>query len=110
MKPAAEIANDGRSTEPADLLFGHHAFDILGLALDAVARASIGLDRQTGDDGVHATLLDDGTALRTLKLVMDVIVDREIMGHRRSSCYREGLLIAATQKRNKIRGLTCGFG
>src|SRR5258705_11982903 len=29
------------SVEPADLFLGHHALDILGLALDAVARASI---------------------------------------------------------------------
>src|ERR1700681_3051198 len=28
------------STQPADLLLGHHALDVFGLALDAVARAS----------------------------------------------------------------------
>jgi hypothetical protein len=55
-------------------------------------------------------LLDDGTALGALKLVMDIVVDRKIMGHRLSSRSKRGLLGGATRKRNKIRGLTCGFG
>src|SRR5205807_4413275 len=38
--------NDGRSTKPADLFLGHHPLDVLGLALDAVTRAPVRLDRQ----------------------------------------------------------------
>src|ERR1700733_6927109 len=34
-----------RSAEPAELLLGYDALDVLGLALDAVARAAVGLDR-----------------------------------------------------------------
>ena len=48
------------SDQPADLFLGHHALDILGLALDAVARAPVRLDRQAGDDGIDAALLDVG--------------------------------------------------
>src|ERR1700744_5868684 len=71
-----------RSAEPADLLLGHNAFDVLGLALDAVTRTSIGLDRQAGHDGINAALLDAGATLRPLKLMMNVVVDREIVSHR----------------------------
>ena len=70
-----------RSRKPADLFLGHYALDIFGLALDAIARASVGLDRQTGDDGIDASLLNDGAALRALQLVVDVVVDRVIVGH-----------------------------
>src|SRR5664279_2911885 len=84
------IGNRG-SAEPADLLFGHHALDILGLALDPVARAAVRLDRQATDDGIDAALLDVGAALRTLLLVMDVVIDREVMGHGRCSL-EDGLL------------------
>src|SRR4051794_4701727 len=70
------------SAQPADLLLGHHALDVLGLALDAVARASIGLDRQTADDGIDAALLGDGATLRPLQLVVDVIIYRVIVRHR----------------------------
>src|SRR6266853_5224107 len=76
------------STQPADLFLGHHALDILGLALDAVAGAAVRLDRQAGDNGIDAALLDDGAALRPLQLVVDVVVDRVIMGHRRSFRWR----------------------
>src|SRR6202020_134068 len=82
-QPSQTIAPNG-SVEPADLFLGHHALDVLGLALDTVARASVRLDRQAGDNGIDAALLDDGAALRPLKLVMDVVVDRVIMGHRSS--------------------------
>ena len=70
-----------RSRKPADLFLGHYALDILGLALDTVARASVRLDRQAGDNGIDAALLGDGAALRPLHLVMDVVIDREIVGH-----------------------------
>src|SRR5882762_10118195 len=74
-----------RSAQPADLLLGHHALDVLGLALDAVARAAVRLDRQAGDDGVDASLLDGGAALRPLQLMVDVVIDRVVVGHRLSS-------------------------
>src|SRR5476651_293919 len=77
-----------RSAEPADLFLGHHALDILSLALDAIARAAVRLDRQAGDNGIDAALLDDGAALRTLQLVVDVIINRVIMGHRNSFRWR----------------------
>src|SRR5258705_2538606 len=79
------------SIQPADLLLGHHALDILGLALDAVARAPVGFDRQAGDDGIDAARLGDGAALRPLQLVMDVVIDREIVGHRPSLSVKPGL-------------------
>src|SRR5258708_32276850 len=73
-----------RSIQPADLFLGHHALDILGLALDAVTWTAVGLDRQAGDDGVDASLLGDSAALRALYLMVNVVVDREIVGHRAS--------------------------
>jgi len=83
--PSRQNSNGGGSAEPADLLLGHDALDVLGLALDAVARATVRLDRQTGDNGVDASLLDRRAALRPLQLVMNVVIDREIVGHRLSS-------------------------
>src|SRR5665213_1909601 len=74
------------SVQTADLLLGHHALDVLGLALDTVARTPIRLDRQASDNGVDTALLDDGAALRPLKLVVNVVVDRVIVGHR--VCFR----------------------
>ena len=72
------LINDGGEAR----IFGHDAFNIFRLALDAVARAAVRLDRQAGDDSVHAALLDRGPALRALQLVMNVIIDRKIVGHR----------------------------
>src|ERR1700731_5047736 len=97
-------ANRAGSIQPADLLLGHHALDILGLALDAVARASIGFDRQACDDGIDAALLDDGASLRPLKLVMNVVIDSEIMGHRLIFPLEEGLLIATARQGNTSHG------
>src|SRR5476649_501969 len=56
------------SAQPADLLLGHHALDILGLALDAVTRAAVRLDRQAADDGIDAALLDDRSEEHTSEL------------------------------------------
>jgi hypothetical protein len=85
---AARNASDRKasegSAEPGDLLLGHDALDVLGLALDTIARAAVGLDRQAGNDGVDAAFLRRGAALRALLLVVNVVIDREIMGHRRS--------------------------
>ena len=76
-------APDG-SAEPGNLLLGHDALDVLGLALDTIARTAVRLDRQAGNDGVDATFLRRGAALRALLLVMNVVIDRVVMGHRRS--------------------------
>src|ERR1700693_4828246 len=103
-------ANSGGSIQPADLFLGHHALDILGLALDAVARAPIGFDRQACDDGIDAPLLDDGAALRPLKLVMDVVIDREIVGHRLVFPLEHGLLIATALQGNTSRGVSRALG
>src|SRR5260370_40662806 len=86
------------SIQPANLFLGHHALDILGLAFDAVARASVRLDRQAGDDGIDAALLGDGATLRPLQLVMDVIIDREIVSHRLSFSLKPGLYAQWTGK------------
>jgi hypothetical protein len=72
----------GRSIQPADLFLGHYAFDILALALDTVTWTTVGLDRQTADDGINAAFLGNSAALRALLLVVNVVIDSEIMGHR----------------------------
>src|SRR5437764_8776658 len=79
IRPAGR--KSGRSAERADLLLGHHALDVLGLALDAIARPSVGLDRQPAHDGIDASLLDAGAALGSLKLMMNVVIDRVAMRH-----------------------------
>src|ERR1700692_4500637 len=94
--------NDGRSAQPSHLLLGHHALDILGLALDAVARAAVRLDRQAADDGIDAALLDVRAAPRPLLLVVDVVIDREMMGHGRGSL-EDGLLGVTASESNKSR-------
>src|SRR6476660_8890707 len=78
------------SAEPGNLLLGHDALDILGLALDTIARAAVGLDRQAGNDGVDAAFLRRGAALRALLLVMNVVIDRVVMGHRRVFPVKKG--------------------
>src|SRR6516164_488192 len=63
-----------RSTESADLFLGHHPLELFGLALDTIAPTPVRLDRQPTDDGINTALLDDGTALRSLNLMQNVIV------------------------------------
>src|ERR1700755_340098 len=92
-----------RSAQPADLFLGHHALDILGLALDAVARAAVRLDRQAADDGIDTALLDDGAALRALQLVVDIVVDRVIVRHRLGLSCEEGLLGTIAPQSNRLR-------
>jgi hypothetical protein len=70
------------SAQPADLFLGHHPLDVLSLAFDAVTRASVRLDGQACDDGIDASLPGDGAALRPLKLVVDIVIDRVIVRHR----------------------------
>src|SRR4051795_3843316 len=88
------------SSQPADLFLGHHALDILGLALDAVARAAVRLDRQAADDGIDAALLDDGAALRALQLVVNIVIDRVVVRHRPVSPWKNRLLVRIAQKGN----------
>src|SRR6185295_17644695 len=92
-----------RSAQPADLLLGHHALDVLGLALDAVARAAVRLDRQAADDGIDAALLDDGAALRALQLVVDIVINRVIVRHRAVFPVEIGLLVTPAPQSNKLR-------
>jgi hypothetical protein len=73
-----------RSAQPADLFLGYHALDVFGLAFDAIARAAIRFDRQASDNRIDAALPRVGAALRPLQLVVNVVVDREIVGHRLS--------------------------
>src|SRR6202012_1392644 len=89
-----------RSIHPADLFLGHDALDIAGLALDAVTRAAVGLDRQTRDDGIDVLFPSAGAALRPLRLMMNVFINCEIVGHRLSFCSRR-LLGRTAPKRNK---------
>src|SRR4029077_3921255 len=91
------------SVEPADLFLGHHALDVFGLALDTVARASVRLDRQAGDDGIDAALLDAGAALRPLQLVVDIVIDRVIVRHRAVFPVKEELLVTTVPQSNKLR-------
>src|SRR4051812_33830071 len=70
------------SLQRADLLLGDDAFDVLALALDAIAAASVGFDRQAADDGIDAALFQDGAALRALQLVKYVVIDRVAVRHR----------------------------
>src|ERR1700753_1586724 len=81
-RESARTAN--RSIQPADLFLGHDALDIAGLALDAVTRAAVGLDRQTRDDGIDVLFPRAGAALRPLRLMMNVFINCEIVGHRLS--------------------------
>src|SRR3954468_20831175 len=81
MKSRDRREPDRKSAEPADLFLGHHALDLLSLALDAVTGAAVSLDRQAADDGIDAALGGGGAALRSLDLVMDVIVNSVNMRH-----------------------------
>jgi len=74
----------GGSAEPGNLFLGHDPLDVIALALDAIARAAVCLDRQAGHDGVDAALLRRGASLWALLLVMNVVVDREVVGHRQT--------------------------
>src|SRR4030081_3761119 len=98
-----------RSAQPADLFLGHHALDVLGLALDPVARAAVRLDRQPADDGIDAALLDDGAALRALQLVVDIVIDRVIVRHRPVSPWKNRLLVRMAAKGNISLGRGGGF-
>src|SRR3954454_16947128 len=89
-----------RSAQPADLFLGHHALDILGLALDPIAGAAVRLDRQATDDGIDAALLDDGAALRALQLVVDIVINRVIVRHRPVSPWKNRLLVRTAPKVN----------
>lgn len=66
---------------PAELLFGHDPLDVLGLASDAVAQASVRLDRHAAHDRVDVRLDFLGAALGTLTLMMNVVVDRKAVCH-----------------------------
>lgn len=70
-----------RLLRAAELLFGDDPLDIVGLASDAVAQASIRLDRHAADDRVDARPALFGAALRSLTLVMNVFVYREGVRH-----------------------------
>jgi hypothetical protein len=59
----------------AQQVLSHNPFEILVLALDAVPGAPVGLYRQECEDCIDMTWLDNFTALRSLKLVEDVVVD-----------------------------------
>src|SRR3954471_1744113 len=104
-KPVAPMRPPGRgaaarSAQTADLFLGHHPLDVLGLALDAITRAAVRLDRQAADDGIDAALLDDGAALRALQLVVNIVINRVIVRHRPVSPWKNRLLVRIAQKGN----------
>ena len=84
----------------AELLFSHDPLDIFRLASDAVSQTPVGLDRHAADDGVDVGPDLVGAALRSLALVMDVVVDREVVGHGVSN---ERLVVSGRCRSNKIR-------
>jgi hypothetical protein len=59
----------------AQQVLGHDPLESLLLALDAVPGTPVRLYRQECDDRVDIALLDHVAALRSLKLVQDVVVD-----------------------------------
>jgi hypothetical protein len=66
----------------AQQILRHDSLEILVLALDAVPRAPVRPYRQECEDGINMTWLDNLTALRSLKLVEDVVVDMIDVSHR----------------------------
>src|SRR5665647_2342577 len=55
------------STQLADLLFGHHALDLLRLALDPVTSAPVRLDREARGNRIDVALRRDIATLRSLR-------------------------------------------
>jgi hypothetical protein len=65
----------------AQQVLSHNPFEILVLALDAVPGAPVRLYRQEREDCIDMTWLDSFTALRSLKLVEDIVVDMIDVSH-----------------------------
>jgi hypothetical protein len=66
----------------AQQILGHNPLEILFLALDPVSRAPVRPDRKECDDRVDIAFLDHFAALRSLKLVEDVVIDMIGVFHR----------------------------
>jgi hypothetical protein len=66
----------------AQQILGHNPLEILVFALDAISRAPVRPYREQPEDGIDMTRLDNITALRSLKLVEDVVVDMVDVFHR----------------------------
>jgi hypothetical protein len=56
------------------LVFRHNPFNVLGLASDAIADATIGFDRHARDDGINVGADVVGTALWPLLLMTDIVI------------------------------------
>jgi hypothetical protein len=63
------------------LIFSHNTLEILGFVLDAVSNAPIRLNQEACNNGVDRSFATVGAALWSLGLMMDVVVDREEIGH-----------------------------
>jgi hypothetical protein len=63
-------------------LLGHDPLKILFPALDAIAKAPVGLYRQQREDRIDVALLDDIAALRSVNLAGDMVVDMIGVLHR----------------------------
>lgn len=74
-------------------VLGDNPLEILFLALDAVTRAPVGLYKLQRDDRIYIALLDNIAALRSLKLVEDLVVDMINVFHRVPRLYRPQLRI-----------------
>jgi hypothetical protein len=66
----------------AQQVFSHNPLEILVLALDAVPGAPVRPYRQECEYCIDMTWLDNITALRSLKLVKDIVVDMVDVFHR----------------------------
>jgi hypothetical protein len=65
----------GGLVQTTQQLLGYNPLEILFLALDAISRAPVRLYGQQCKNGIDVTWLDIVTALRSVMLVVDVVVD-----------------------------------
>jgi hypothetical protein len=68
------VTKRAKSLRIRKLIFRNYSLDVLRLALDAVSKASIGLDGHALDDGVNHWWINCGTTLWTLGLVLNVLI------------------------------------
>ena len=64
-----------------EFIFSHNTLEILSFAFDAVSNASVRLNREARNDSIDGPFAIVGAALRSLALMMNVVVDREEVGH-----------------------------
>jgi len=80
----------GRSLRIRKLIFRNHSLNLVRLALDAVSKTPIGLNRHMPDDGVNHGLTGCVTSLWALGLVVNVVI--QFVGIRHLSTSNSQLL------------------